>query len=108
VVIGVTTDFLSYIYTQSGLYFPATNGTNGVELWKSDGTLGGTSMVADIIPGLDSSKPKTLIFFLVNNKILFEATNGDDPNLRDLYAVDGIFVPLPVSLSYFTVKTKSR
>ncbi|MEP7142598.1 MAG: T9SS type A sorting domain-containing protein [Ferruginibacter sp.] len=94
---------ISYTYTTAGLYFPANNGANGSELWKSDGTSGNTSMVSDIITGLPGSEPH-LEFFLINNKILFEADNGDDPNEKDLYAVDGAFLPLPISLGSFTVK----
>lgn len=103
---GLSLEYLSYIYTTGALYFPATNGTNGVELWKTDGTSPGTAMVQDIIPGLDSSKPQ-INYFIVNGKILFEATDGDNPNQRDLFAVDGNFTPLPVSLADFTVLPKS-
>jgi ELWxxDGT repeat protein len=39
------------------LFFTATNGTSGYELWKSDGTSEGTVMVKDINPGSQSSTP---------------------------------------------------
>ncbi|MFB8790888.1 MAG: ELWxxDGT repeat protein [Potamolinea sp.] len=39
------------------LYFTASNGTNGIELWKTDGTASGTVFVADINPGSASSYP---------------------------------------------------
>jgi len=37
------------------LYFKANDGTNGEELWKSDGTASGTVMVKDIRSGSGSS-----------------------------------------------------
>jgi ELWxxDGT repeat protein len=92
----------SYVYTTGALYFPANNGVNGQELWKSDGTNGGTTMVADIVTGLLGSDP-LLSGFIINGKIIFEADNGDSPTETDLYAVDGTFTPLPVSLADFTV-----
>ena len=39
------------------LYFRANDGTNGGELWKSDGTASGTMMVKDINNGSGSSYP---------------------------------------------------
>lgn len=95
-----------YIFTSTALFFSADNGTNGRELWRTDGTLAGTNMVADIVTGTGGSNP-TIDFFIVNGKILFQANNGDDPVLTDLYAVDGTFFPLPVSLDDFTVTLKS-
>ncbi len=35
------------------LFFSASEGANGEELWKSDGTASGTVMVADIFPGIN-------------------------------------------------------
>ena len=41
------------------LLFAANDGSSGLELWHSDGTPGGTSMVADIHPGPSSSLDPT-------------------------------------------------
>lgn len=38
-----------------GVYFLATTAANGTELWRSDGTEGGTSLVKDINPGPSSA-----------------------------------------------------
>ena len=35
------------------VFFTASDGLNGVELWKSDGTAAGTSLVKDIYPGIE-------------------------------------------------------
>lgn len=100
---GIDQNFITYTYTSGALFFPANTTAHGTELWKSDGTSGGTTEVADIVTGSVGCKP-AVEFFIVNQKVLFEADNGDDPLHTDLYAVDGVFTPLPVSLLTFTVK----
>jgi len=93
----------SYAYTSLYLYFVANNGASGRELWRSDGASSGigTTLVADINPGLSDSDPD--IFFFVNNgKLLISADNGDIPFARDLYVLDGL-LPLPVNLLQFSV-----
>ncbi|TWT37656.1 Peptidyl-prolyl cis-trans isomerase A precursor [Posidoniimonas corsicana] len=55
-------------------YFVANDGTNGRELWKTDGTVEGTSMVADIRPGAGSSYPTELVN--VNGTLFFAADDG--------------------------------
>lgn len=56
------------------LFFAATDGINGVELWRSDGTQAGTVMVKDIRPGADSSTPRSLVN--LNGVLLFSADTG--------------------------------
>ncbi|SLM28453.1 exported hypothetical protein [Desulfamplus magnetovallimortis] len=55
------------------LYFAANDGSNGVELWKYDGTNLPTR-VTDINSGAASSSPGSLTIF--NNELYFSANNG--------------------------------
>ncbi|GAB3908680.1 hypothetical protein GCM10028803_44770 [Larkinella knui] len=56
------------------LIFSASDGSSGLELWKSDGTAGGTVLLKDINPGAASSSPARLT--VVNNTVFFAANNG--------------------------------
>ena len=63
-----------YLLTAVGntLYFQANDGTNGYELWKSDGTASGTVMVKDINSGSGSSSLDYLT--AVGTTLYFQAT----------------------------------
>jgi len=67
------------------LYFRASDGTNGDELWKSDGTASGTMMVKDINSGSSSSSPSELT--AVGNTLYFTANDGT--NGFELWKSDG-------------------
>src|SRR5690606_31603268 len=67
-------------------YFFANNGTNGYELWKSDGTESGTTIVKDIWIGSNSSA-NSLKGSTLNNIIIFEANDGI--NGTELWKSDG-------------------
>jgi ELWxxDGT repeat protein len=83
----------------STTYFTADDGVNGVELWKSDGTAAGTTLVKDIYPGQgrffdeigrvsygpNSSSPSNLTY--VNGTLFFVATEGTTG--RELWKSDG-------------------
>src|SRR5438045_1347412 len=42
------------------LYFNANDAAHGSELWKTDGTAGGTQIVKDLTPGRAGSRPQAL------------------------------------------------
>ncbi len=62
-----------YAIFENELYFRATDGTLGAELWKTDGTDAGTQPVADINP-FGGSNPSH--FALLGSQLLFSATDG--------------------------------
>ena len=69
----------------STLYFSADDGTNGNELWKTDGTSSGTVLVKDINPG--SSNSMLQYFTVVGSTLYFRATDGSHGN--ELWKSDG-------------------
>ena len=66
-------------------FFAATNEGVGRELYKSDGTPGGTALVKDINPGPGGSDPSALIN--VNGTLFFIATLA--PDRKELWKSDG-------------------
>jgi ELWxxDGT repeat protein len=70
------------------LYFEADDGSNGDELWKSDGTEAGTMMVHDINPGTDSgiTDEREKIYNL-NGILLIAADDGTHG--EELWISDG-------------------
>lgn len=71
------------------LYFTANSVGNGYEIWSTDGTIAGTSLLTNINPGSGSAfnlnwDPSFLVF---NNKMFFKADNG--VNGIELWSTDG-------------------
>jgi ELWxxDGT repeat protein len=72
------------------LYFSASNGENGIEVYVSDGTSEGTKLLVDLNPGeigdgAKSSYPDNFIAF--NDKLYFTANSAESDN--GLYVSDG-------------------
>ncbi|MFA6059849.1 MAG: ELWxxDGT repeat protein [Taibaiella sp.] len=64
-------DWKHLIVFQNKVYFLADDGVHGQELWVSDGTTAGTTMVKDINPGTEGSYPIYLKAF--NESLVFQA-----------------------------------
>ena len=66
------------------LLFAASDSTLGRALWRSDGTVAGTHLVKDLVPGSSSGTP--ISFFAIGAQVYF-ATIPDDSS--SIYTTDG-------------------
>ncbi|WP_322693468.1 ELWxxDGT repeat protein [Nostoc sp. DedSLP03] len=83
---GTSGSIPQYLTNVNGtLYFSATDGSGGYELWKSDGTEAGTVGVKDIYSGTSSSSPKYLTN--INGTLYFVAS--DTSGGEELWKSDG-------------------
>ncbi|MCC6673116.1 MAG: hypothetical protein IT458_18770, partial [Planctomycetes bacterium] len=75
------------------VFFAASDGTaapsSGTELWVTDGTAAGTTLLADLYPGTGSSSPEQ--FVVSSGKLFFSATDSTATTGtgRELYVSDG-------------------
>lgn len=67
-------NFDNAVMVEDYLYFAADDCVNGEELWRTDGTPGGTEMVADIYEGSRSSKPRSITN--IDGILFFSANDG--------------------------------
>jgi ELWxxDGT repeat protein len=82
---GAIADGASAAVVNDVLYFAATDGTRGTELWRSDGTAAGTFIVKDIRPGANGSGPAQLTSH--QGALYFVADDGTSG--RELWRSDG-------------------
>lgn len=76
------------LFAGGRFFFKADNGTNGDELWVSDGTSTGTFMLKDIFPGASGSIPNNSDQnFYTKYAFFFTADNGI--NGGELWTTDG-------------------
>lgn len=74
------------VLSPTRMLFHANDGTVGDELWSTNGTVGGTSLLKDIHVGTGSSFPAGLTVY--SGKVYF-AANGGTGIGRELYVSDG-------------------
>ncbi len=82
-------------------YFTAETPTTGRELWKTDGTEAGTSIVRDIHVGVESSNPSNLINY--NGWLYFYASSSTGNN--QLWRSDGTADGTSIAIDFQTVLT---
>lgn len=74
------------LWADGTLYFAASTTATGTELWKTDGTEAGTSLVVDLQPGPTGSEPRPLV--RLGNSLFFTARAGSSAALT-LWKTDG-------------------
>ena len=87
----------SFFLLNNIVLFTANDGTHGTELWKTDGTPGGTTLLKDINTGTASSTEMELFpgfsfpvfqsFHVFNNKAYFNAYDGTSTG--EVWSTDG-------------------
>ena len=81
-------DSIALVALDDTLFFVADDGEHGYELWTSDGTSSGTTMVTDLYSGSDDAFTVEYLELAVLNDVLyFAADNGTTGN--ELWRSDG-------------------
>ena len=93
------------------LYFRANDGSNGDELWKSDGTTAGTVMVRDIFSGSSSGSPEEItgvgiywFYFVANDGIngkeiwKSDGTTAGTVMVKDIYPGASASIPMHLTV----------
>lgn len=79
-------DYSNSVVMGGWLYFGADDGTNGRELWRTNGET--TEMMLDINPGADNGDPQGL--YVVGSTLFFSADDGSHGH--ELWQTDGTLV----------------
>ncbi|HLO70324.1 MAG TPA: T9SS type A sorting domain-containing protein [Flavipsychrobacter sp.] len=69
------------------LYFEGTNGTNGIDIWETDGTTTGTSIAIDLAPFIGANGP-TFYHTVASNRLFFFVYNQTATNAQ-MICTDG-------------------
>lgn len=97
---GIPVDF-HITYFNGNHYFGLSTATTGFEVWETDGTLAGTTVLKDIAPGSASASPSAITVF--NNALYFivQETIGD----MTLWKSDGTEAGTDLFLDFTAMNT---
>jgi ELWxxDGT repeat protein len=88
IVAKLTFRYITFEGTQMPItVFSADDGANGTELWVTDGTAAGTSLLKDINSSGGASSQPVGFTALGNGKVLFRANDGSDGS--EVWVTDG-------------------
>lgn len=76
-----------FVQIGNTVFFAAEDIVSGRELWQTDGTIAGTTLVTDINPDIDGSSSPTELIEL-NGSLLFSADDGTSG--EELWIFDGV------------------
>lgn len=96
--------YSGYFFTGNAAFLDLNNGTQGYELWTTDGTSEGTVMVADISAGSPGSNPN-FVGMYNRNTVLFQARVGSN---LELFKINATVSAFPVKLIDFTAKLNAN
>ncbi|HRH11579.1 MAG TPA: T9SS type A sorting domain-containing protein [Bacteroidia bacterium] len=68
------TNFIDFFQIGSRLCFAANDGSVGIEFWETDGTIAGTTLIKDFIPGPGGLSTLNMARLLTQNKLFFSQT----------------------------------
>ncbi|QSQ25773.1 HYR domain-containing protein [Pyxidicoccus parkwayensis] len=89
-------------------FYAADDGTGDIELWKTDGTREGTSLLRDLVPGPAPSYPSK--FTVMGGRLYFIARSAPTSSALALWQSDGtpegttLVAPLAGSASFMTAQ----
>ncbi|MBK0392771.1 ELWxxDGT repeat protein [Ramlibacter algicola] len=83
---SVLLDFDMEVY-KGQLYFTWQSAANGIELWRTDGTIAGTQPFFDFVPGNGNSYPSH--FHVINDKLVLFAYEPGVGSQQSMWSTDG-------------------
>jgi ELWxxDGT repeat protein len=82
---GAQEGYQNYAFLNGKFYFNGTDATNGDELWATDGTTAGTTLVKNAVSGASGLRIRDMV--VLNNQLIFNASTTNEGN--EMWISDG-------------------